>query len=114
MTATLQTLSAFERFIGGAPAAAVYFCSPGCGVCSVLEPKIEALLRARFPRVPLARVDVAEAVPVAAQQRVFTVPTLLVYFDGKEAVRLSRAFSPAQLADHLQRPYDLLFGDGNP
>lgn len=114
MTAILKTLSEFERFIRASPAAAVYFCSPGCGVCGVLEPKIEALLRERFPRIPLARVDISLAAEVAAQQGVFTVPTLLTFFDGKEAVRLSRAFSPAQLAGELQRPYQLLFGDGAP
>ena len=114
MTASLKTSSAFERFIRGSPAAAVYFSSPGCGVCSVLAPKIQALLRERFPRLPLAEVNIAEAAEVAAQRAVFTVPTLLVYFDGREAVRLSRAFSPAQLAEHLQRPYHLLFGDGEP
>lgn len=110
MTDTLQTLSAFERFVSGSPAAAVYFCSSDCGVCTALEPKVEALLRERFPRIPLARVNITDAAAVAAQRGVFTVPTLVVYFGGTETVRLSRAFSPAQVQEHLQRPYDLLFG----
>lgn len=112
MTAILHTASAYRRFIDGSPAAAVYFWGADCGVCTVLEPKVEGLLRARFPKIPLAKVDTAEAAAVAAQHGVFTVPTLLVYFDGKEAVRLSRAFSPAQVQEQLQRPYELLFGDG--
>lgn len=112
MTVSLNTSQAFERFIGGSPAAAVYFAGPDCGVCTVLEPKIEALLRERFPLIPLARVNIADSAALAAQQSVFTVPTLLIFFDGREAVRLSRAFSPAQLAESLQRPYALLFGDG--
>lgn len=112
MTAILHTSSAYETFIKGSPAVAVYFWGADCGVCTVLEPKVETLLRERFPKIPLAKVEIAEAAAVAAQHGVFTVPTLLVYFDGREAVRLSRAFSPAQLQEHLQRPYDLLFGDG--
>ena len=110
MATIVQRASALEQFVGGCPAAAVYFSGPDCGVCIALEPKIEALLAERFPEISLVKVNVEEAAALAAQYSVFTVPTLLVFFDGRETIRLSRAFSPAQLQERLRRPYDLLFG----
>ena len=46
---------------------------------------------------------------LAAQNRIFTVPTIVVYFAGRETVRKSRAFGVDELKSLIQRPYALLF-----
>ncbi len=88
----------------------MYFSGPDCAVCQVLKPRVIALLQREFPRIAVALVDCAAAPELAAQQSVFAVPTLTVYFDGQELLRLARNFSPAQLAEALERPYALYFG----
>ena len=40
---------------------------------------------------------------------VFAVPTIIVYFDGKEFERKSRNFSVGGFIEELQRPYGLFF-----
>lgn len=110
MPTTLETTAQFTAFLQQNPAAAVYFSGPDCGVCQVLKPRIMALLQRDYPRIAVALVDCAAAVELAAQRSVFAVPTLMVYFDGQEMVRLARNFSPAQLAEALERPYALFFG----
>lgn len=109
MSVSLHSTAAYARFLHEQPAAIVYFSTPDCGVCGVLKPQVTELLRLRFPRLAFAEVDCAAAPDVAAQQGVFAVPALAVYFEGQELLRKVRNFSPAQLADELERPYALYF-----
>lgn len=101
----------FDAFLRQYPAAAVYFSGPDCSVCQVLKPKVLALLAQQFPQLALAEVDCGRSSELAAQQSVFTVPTLVVYFDGRELLRKVRNFSLRELAEELERPYALFFGD---
>ena len=107
MTRQLTTVAAFEQFIQAHPMAAVYFSGPACGVCTTLQPKLMGLFAERFPALAVAQVDCGQHQAVAAQQGVFTVPTLLIFFEGREAIRKARAFSPTEIEMELERPYGI-------
>lgn len=109
MPISLTTTDEFSNFVQNNVAAAIYFSAPDCGVCQSLKPKVLDLFRQEFPKIRLAVVDCAEAVELAAQQGIHAVPSLLVFFDNRESLRLSRNFSLAVLRDDLTRPYSLLF-----
>lgn len=111
MPTELTDPETFDTFLQAHPAAAVYFTRAGCNVCHVLRPRLEELFANSFPRMAFATVDCEDAPEVAGQQRVFAVPTLVVYFDGAEALRKARGIAPVELARELQRPYALRFGD---
>ena len=52
----------------------------------------------------------SEALPeVAAQNRIFTVPTILVFLDGKEFLRKSRNINLHEFRQDIERPYLLYF-----
>lgn len=95
-------------FIRSHPICAIYFSGPDCAVCEVLKPKLFELLQQRFPKLVLGEVNCANSPQLAAQMSVFTIPTLIVYFEGKEGLRKSRSFSLAELAQQLARPYEIL------
>ncbi len=111
MTVSLSSLNALQEFVSGQPAAVLYFAGKGCNVCSVLFPKIELLLQQEFPRIGLARVECSEHSEICAQHRVFSVPTMLLYFDGHESQRFVRNIGIGELRQALQRPYRLLFDE---
>jgi hypothetical protein len=46
---------------------------------------------------------------MAAHYRIFTVPTLIVFFQGKETIRKSRFIQLDELRLDLERPYTILF-----
>jgi len=50
----------------------------------------------------------AEAKELAAQKNVFTVPTILFYFDGKEYIRKARFVNFDELESEIERYYRLL------
>lgn len=95
------------------PAVLIHFSTPDCGVCQSLKPRISALVAEAFPQLLLAEVDCIAHPALAAQQRVFTVPVLLLFVEGRESLRLVRNFSLAELREQLARPYALLFGEGD-
>jgi len=87
----------------------LYFSSDSCSVCKVLKPKVAELLSAKFPLMLSHYVDTEKSPVISGQFRVFTIPTILIFFEGKEQVRYSRNISMHQLEASLERPYQLIF-----
>jgi thioredoxin-like negative regulator of GroEL len=102
-------MEAVESLIAREDALLLYFSNEQCGVCKVLKPKVRELVESRFPRMKMHYVDIQEHPAVAGQHRVFTIPTLLIFFQGKEQARLSRNIALFQVEDAIARPYTLLF-----
>lgn len=86
-----------------------YFSHEQCNVCKVLKPKIQELIKQEFPKIKLFYCDTVKTPELAAQNSIFTVPTILVYFAGKESLRKSRNIGIMELKNELQRPYNIIF-----
>jgi len=89
----------------------VYFSHEHCNVCKVLKPKIQALLMRRYPKIKMLYCDTINQPEIAAQHAVFAVPTILVWFQGKETFRFSRNIGLTEFEEAIARPYVLLFED---
>ena len=87
---------------------AIFFSAKGCGVCTVLKPAIKQSLSDNFPEFEWLEVALDESPEISGQLQLFSVPTLLVYLDGKEVLCKSRNFSTAEVVNELQRPYQLM------
>lgn len=90
-------------------AIAYYFSGADCGVCTVLKPVIKQLFAETFPAIQWQEVALDSSPEIAGQLQLFSIPTLLVYVDGKEVLRKSRNFSVGEVANALKRPYSLRF-----
>ncbi len=98
-----------EDILNNDEAVAIYFSGKNCGVCHVLQPKIKSLLETSFPNIKYYSFDAQEQQVLAASLNVFTVPTLLIFFDKKEFIRKSRNISISLLEDEISRPYNMIF-----
>jgi thioredoxin 1 len=87
----------------------VYFSTESCSVCKVLKPKVSELLLGRFPSMASCYVDTDKSPVLSGQHRIFTVPSILVFFEGKEYFRFSRSIGLHQLEEALDKPYSLIF-----
>lgn len=110
MTPLLLDEAGLQAFIDSSPIAAVYFSAPDCAVCTVLQPKLLAMLAAEYPKVACAEVDCARSRVLAAAYSVFTIPTLIVFTQSRESFRMARSFGLVALAAQLERPYSVLYG----
>ena len=87
----------------------VYFSHEQCNVCKVLKPKVANLLEESFPKMEIFYADTVKTPEIAAQNSVFTVPTIICYFGGKETFRKSRNIGIDELGNQIDRPYNMIF-----
>ncbi len=102
-----MTIETFQKAITSAPIVIGYFSYPSCNVCKVLRPKVEAL-SAQYEEVDFIYVDTHEAPQLAGQYTIFTVPTIVIFVEGRESLRLSRNFSVGEVEAFLQRMTGLM------
>lgn len=86
-----------------------YLSTPECNVCKVLKPKVIELIKLDFPEMNFYYVDLNEAKEISGQLSVFSVPTILVYFEGKEIIRASRNMHLEELREQINRYYRMIF-----
>ncbi len=91
------------------PGVLLYFRGERCNVCHALQPKLFQAFDDHFPRIEKITVDVAEHADIAASFGVFSIPTAIVFLDGKEFERVSRNVSIPALVEKIRRPYEILF-----
>jgi thioredoxin 2 len=92
----------FDELVRGSPSQVlVDFWAAWCGPCRMVAPELEKLAEERAGRVVVAKVD-TEALPeVAARFQIRSIPTMIVFRDGKEANRLSGAMPASAIASRL-------------
>lgn len=93
----------------GRVAVMIYFYSPSCSACQSLRPKVTEMSLAHFPKMELFEINASDHPALTAEASVFTAPTILVFFEGKEYLRESKYISIDQLKDKISRYYDMLF-----
>ena len=86
----------------------LYFSGENCNVCHALRPKFKELFDAEFPQLKQIYLDAHENSEISAHFQVFSVPTMMVFLDGREFAREGRSVSLHQLIQKLARPYGMM------
>jgi thioredoxin 1 len=66
----------------------VDFWAPWCGPCRLVSPVVEAVGEAHADKIATAKVNTDENQQLAMRYSIFSIPTLIVFRDGREAARL--------------------------
>lgn len=103
-----MTLEEVQNIIRQEAGVLLYFSGETCNVCHALRPKFKALFDSEFPLIKQLYLDAHENPEISAHFQVFSVPTMLVFLDGREFVREGRAVSMHQLTEQLMRPYTIM------
>ena len=109
MYKTVKNLEEFNKLLKDNLGVLMYFSNETCNVCKVLKPQIIKMLEEKYPEIPFYYVDMSATPEISAQTQVFTIPTIIVYFDGKETIKKSRHIGLAELAEAIRRPYEMIF-----
>lgn len=105
LTKTTQAEALLKR----EKAVLLYFYNDNCAPCLSLRPKVIEMVGESFPEMKLVFVDSVTYPLVSAHFGVFSNPTLLLFFEGKEYNRLSKYISISQLEEMIERPYGMVF-----
>ena len=106
----IQSVEAFDKVLAENPALLVYFSSPACSVCHTLKPKVFAAAAERYAKMTCVEVDISITPEVGARLNVLAAPTVVIFLDGREFIRKTRAFSVDGLLDEIERPYTIFLG----
>jgi thiol-disulfide isomerase/thioredoxin len=105
----LSDISALIEYIDKNTAVMVYFYNDDCPPCISLRPKVESMVEDQFPRMKLVWVNSKMQPDTPAHYGIFSNPTILVFFEGKEFKRFSKYISIGEMRLGIKRIYDLLF-----
>lgn len=86
----------------------LYFSTPTCNVCHALKPKIIEAFDENFPLIQQHFIDASLSPEIPASMGIFSVPTIMIFLDGKEFARESRNVSVGELVQKIARPYEMM------
>lgn len=104
----MQTLESINQTLTTNDAVMLYFSAPSCNVCHALKPKLTEAIMDNFPTFVIESINISETPEIASQFSVFTIPTVLIFFQGREFLRKSRHMSVGEVTDAIARPYNLM------
>lgn len=106
MTAhTAVTDATFDEEVSGSDEAVlVDFWAEWCGPCKAIEPVLEEIAQENVGRLRVLKLNVDDNLEVVRRFGVMSIPTLILFKEGEQQLRLVGAKGKAQLLQELS-PY---------
>lgn len=80
----------------------VDFWAPWCGPCRLVSPVVESIGDAHADKLTVAKVNTDENQQLAMRYSIFSIPTLIVFKDGREAARVIGFMPQAAMEERLR------------
>jgi thioredoxin-like negative regulator of GroEL len=86
----------------------VYITAKDCNVCKVLQPRLKEIAKV-YKGSFFYFIELDDHKNAAGFFMAFSVPTFLVYSEGKELIRESRHMNLGEITNKLDRYYEMIF-----
>jgi thioredoxin 1 len=88
----------FEAAIAGSRPVLVDFSASWCGPCKAMAPALDSFADSRRNGLTVLKVDIDDVPSVASRYSIRSVPTLMLFKDGKQIAQQAGMMGEAQLA----------------
>jgi len=98
----LNSIDSIKDFIKENKFVMIYFSSGECNVCENISPKVEEILE-KHPNLVSGKVEAQTLPSIASAFSVYTIPTIIIFLEGKEIVNQARYINFLELEEKIQR-----------
>ncbi|MBS5886751.1 MAG: thioredoxin family protein [Clostridium sp.] len=96
-----------EELIKNNPISIIYFSGSTCGACDAIKEKVQVIIK-EYEEIKFLEINAIENKELAAQHDIFSLPILLLFINGKEALRVGRYFDVLDFKNSINRYYNLI------
>lgn len=100
----LNSMDMIDKFIKENDLAFLYISRPNCSVCVGLLPQVQELMM-DYPEIKLSHINADDVPEVAGKFSIFTIPVLLLFFEGREYIREARIVHMELLDEKINKIY---------
>lgn len=94
----------FDDVVNGNPVVFVDFYADWCGPCRMMAPVVEEIAKEFEGKIVVAKINVDENPDIAARFQIFSIPTFIIFKNGKVEQKIVGAVGKQGLVDKLN-PY---------
>lgn len=101
----INSVDEIEGFLKKHQFCLLYVSRPECTVCHAILPKLLIMLES-YPQIYVGHINASRVEQVAERFLVFSVPTIMIFIDGKEYLRTDRFVRLEQLSEQVNSMYN--------
>ena len=99
----LNTQDVSEQNLKEAGTMFVDFWAPWCGPCRMVGPVVEQLAEDMAGKLSFGKINIVENADAAMRYGVVSIPTMILFKDGKEVERIVGARNKSYLSQAIER-----------